>query len=152
MSENSIFDDLEAIRLSPDAAATAGTQEVLRHVPIRKPSRHEFFRVHPDAEMQLATGVFEDKVEREVFFVTPDLRSELAGELKPVLLATTISRQGVSFLWPVPLPDESGRRNAWAETARDFAPHWLTQQRTKPGEAPGGDRAEFGGMATERVD
>jgi hypothetical protein len=119
MTEKSVFDDLEAIRLSPDAAATVGTHEVLRHVPVRKPNRTEFFRVHPDPEMQLATGVFVDREEREVFFVTPDLRAELAGELKPVLLATAITRQGVTFLWPVSLPDEGGRRNAWAETARE---------------------------------
>ena len=119
MSERSVFDDLEAIRLSPDAAATAGTREVLRHVPVRKPNRTEFVRVHPDVDMRLATGVFVDREEREVFFVVPELRSELAGELKPVLLVTAISRQGVVILWPVPLPDEGGRRNAWAETARE---------------------------------
>jgi hypothetical protein len=119
MTDKSIFDDLEAIRLSPDAAATAGTREVLRHVPVRKPNRNEFVRVHPDADMALATGVFVDREEQEVFFVIPELRAELAGELKPVLLVTTISRQGVVFLWPVPLPDEGGRRNAWSETARE---------------------------------
>ena len=119
MSTSSVFDNLEALRLSPDAAATAGTKEVLRHVPVRKPNRTEFVRVHPDADMQLATGVFIDREEREVFFVVPELRVELAGELKPVLLATAISRQGVVILWPVPLPDAGGRRNAWAETARE---------------------------------
>jgi hypothetical protein len=119
MSTGSVFDNLEAIRLSPDAAATAGTQEVLRHVPVRKPNRTEFVRVHPDANMHLATGVFMDREERETFFVLPELRAELAGELKPVLLVTAISRQGVVILWPVPLPDEGGRRNAWAETTRE---------------------------------
>lgn len=119
MSAGSVFDNLEAIRLNPDAASTAGVREALRHVPVRKPNRMEFIRVHPDAEMQLATGVFVDREEREVFFVVPELRAELAGEVKPVLLATAITRQGVVILWPVPLPDESGRRNAWAETARE---------------------------------
>jgi hypothetical protein len=119
MSAESVFDNLEAIRLSPDADATAGTREVLRHVPVRKPNRTEFVRVHPDTEMQLATGVFVDREERETFFCVPELRAELAGELKPVLLVTAISRQDVVFLWPVPLPDEGGRRNAWAETARE---------------------------------
>ena len=119
MSAESIFDNLAAIRLSPEAAATAGTSEVLRHVPVRKPSRTEFVRVHPDAEMQIATGVFVDREECEVFFVVPELRAELAGELKPVLLVTAITRQGVVLLWPVALPDESGRRNPWAETARE---------------------------------
>lgn len=33
-----IFANLEALRLSPDAAAVAGTMEILSHVPIRKPN------------------------------------------------------------------------------------------------------------------
>src|SRR5215471_3344130 len=115
----SIFDNIDALRLSPDAVATAGIREILTHVPVRKPNRTEFFRVHPDPDMALATGVFIDKEEREVFFVTPAMRAELAGEMKPVVLMTAITRQGVVFLWPVPLPDESGRRNTWWETARE---------------------------------
>ena len=117
----SIFDDIDALRLSPDLAATAGSREVLTHVPVRKPNRTEFFRVHPDADMALVTGVFIDKEEREVFFVAPNMRAELAGEMRPVVLVTAITRQSVVFLWPVPLPDESGRRNAWSETAREAA-------------------------------
>jgi len=114
-----VFTNLDALRLHPDLAATVGTKEVLRHVPVRKPSRTEFIRVHPDEAMQITTGVFVDKEERETFFVMPELRGELAGELKPVLLATAITRQGTILLWPIALQDGSGGRNAWAETARD---------------------------------
>jgi len=119
-SPGSVFDNLAALRLSPEAAATVGTREVLRHVPVRKPSRTEWVRVHPDVNMQLTTGVFVDREERgEVYFVSPHLRNELTGEWKPIVLATTISRQGVLLLWPVPLPDERGKSNPWADTARD---------------------------------
>jgi hypothetical protein len=119
MSEPSVFDNLESLRLNVDDAATAGAREVLRHIPVRKPNRTEFVRTHPDPNMSLATGVFIDREENEIFFIVPELRSELAGELKPVLLVTALSRQGVLFLWPVPLPDESGRRNTWSDSARD---------------------------------
>ena len=119
MTAGSVFDDLEAIRLSPDVAATAGTREVLLHVPVRKPIRREFVRVHPGGEMQIEIGIFDDREEREIFFVVPELREELLGEIKPVLLATAINRQSVLFLWPVQLPDEGGRRSAWAETAHE---------------------------------
>ena len=57
------------------------------------------------------------------------MHAELVGELKPVLLTLATNRQGVVFIWPVPLPDDSGRRNAWAETAREGAElaktHWV---------------------------
>jgi len=121
-SAGSIFNDLDALRLAPDAAALDGVREVLSHVPVRKPLRTEYLRVHPDPEMVLATAVFFDKEERdEVFIVTPGMRAVMAGELKSVLLATTVTRQGVTFLWPVPLPGANGRTYAWWETARQAA-------------------------------
>lgn len=121
MSSKVDFKDIESLRLSMDPAATAGASEILTHVPVRKPNRTEFVRVHPDADMTLAAAVFIDKEEREVFFVAPALKAKLVGELKPVLLVTAISRQGVVFLWPVALPDDSGRRNTWSDTAREAA-------------------------------
>lgn len=119
----SVFDDLDALRLDP-AASLTGTVEHLGHVPVRKPGKIEFFRTHPDPAMALAASVFVDDEERETYFVMPQARPLLLGYLKPVLLATSISRQGVLFLWPVPLPNEeasSGRGRAWGETARQAA-------------------------------
>src|SRR5690349_18316497 len=64
MMSTSIFDNLDALRLSPDSAAIAGTREVLAHVAVRKPNRMDFIRTHPDPAMSLATAIFEDKAER----------------------------------------------------------------------------------------
>ena len=58
MSTGSIFDSVDALRLAPDDAALAGTREVLSHVPVRKPQRDEFVRVHPDPAMSRAMAVF----------------------------------------------------------------------------------------------
>ena len=98
---NNIFANLDALRLSPDAAAVCGTTEVLSHIPLRKPNRHEFFRTRVEAEMWFGTGIFEDKEEREVFFVTPAMREALIGEIRPVVLCPAITRQGVLLLWPL---------------------------------------------------
>jgi hypothetical protein len=120
VSANNIFADLDALRLSPDAAAVAGTSEILSHVPIRKPNRHEFFRTRSEPEFWFGTGIFEDKEEREVFFVTPGMREALVGEIKPVLLVPAMTRQGVLLLWPLKLPTD-GPGRSWAETARQAA-------------------------------
>ena len=119
--ETNLFDDLDALRLGTDDAALAGAREVLSHVPVRKPGKAEFVRVHPDQAMSFDTAVYEDKEERETFLVAPGMRGELAGELRPVLLLAAITTSGTLFLWPVPLPDGSGRRSAWHETAREAA-------------------------------
>ena len=79
-----IFDKIDDLRLTPDAASVAGTIEILSHVPVRKPNRYEFFRTPTDHDMWFGTGVFEDKQERETFFVTPRMREQLVGEIKPV--------------------------------------------------------------------
>jgi len=116
-----IFANLDALRLSPDAAAVVGTSEILSHVPVRKPNRHEFFRTRPEPEFWFDTGIFEDKEEREIFFVTPRMREALIGEIKPVLLVPTITRQGVLILWPLKLPTEGQGHSGWMETARQAA-------------------------------
>jgi hypothetical protein len=117
----SVFADLEALRLSPDSAAVGGTREILVQVPVRKPTRTEFFRVHADPQMSLTTAVFIDKQERDgAFFVMPEMREALLGEIKPALLLTAITTQGVVMIWPIVLPSD-GRRSYWFETAREAA-------------------------------
>jgi hypothetical protein len=49
------------------------------------------------------------------------MREALVGEIKPVLLVQTITRQGVLILWPLKLPTEGQRHNGWMETAREAA-------------------------------
>src|SRR3954447_4883118 len=123
---DSVFHDLAALRLD-GANTSVGAVEVLTHVPVRKPNRHEFFRVHPD--YRLDTTVFTDKEERESYFVTPPMRAALVGEARPVILVLAITRQNALFIWPVPLPGEDGRRNAWTDTAQEAMrlaqEHWV---------------------------
>jgi len=120
-ASKNIFSDLGALRLNPAGATLLRTEQVLSHVPVRKPARHEFVRVHPDAEMAIETAVLEDKEERETYFVHPDMWEALRDELTPKLLVTAITRQGTLLLWPLSLPDERGRLTPWGETAREAA-------------------------------
>jgi hypothetical protein len=117
----SIFEDLEALRLSADdTAGLTGTRERLLHVPVSNPNRHVFFRTHPDPAMSLVTTIFEDKDAREMFFVVPEMRGALLGETKPVWLTAAITVQGVVMIFPVGLPTD-GRSNPWLETKRQAA-------------------------------
>ena len=109
--------DPESLRLGQDFASTIGVKKVLTTVPCRKPNRHEFVRVRPGVDWRLETGVFEDKVNREVYLVRRDLWPELAGEVYPVCLFLAVNRQGDVFLWPAKLPGTDGRSNAWNDSA-----------------------------------
>jgi hypothetical protein len=113
--------DPATLRMSQDFAALADVKPILATVPVRKPNRQDFVRVHPSEDYQLTTALLELKEERETYLVAPDLRHELFGELVPVMIFTAINRQGVVFLWRCRLPDETGRTNPWHESALEAA-------------------------------
>lgn len=106
----------ESLRLSQDFA-DVGVKKMLTTVPVRKPNRQEFVRVHPNGLYYLETAVIVLKEDRETYLVKPALVSELSEEIVRMALYTTISRQDVLFLWPIPLPGADGRLNPWHRSA-----------------------------------
>ncbi len=111
--------DPASLRLTQDFSASVGVKKALLTVPVRKPDKSWFVRVHPDAAYRLQTAVIELKEDREVYLVTQPLWTELAAEamFKPKLLATAVNRQGVAFFWDVNLPRADGRADEWSRTA-----------------------------------
>src|SRR5262249_2757047 len=101
--------NLSQLRLSQNFADAIGVKKALLTVPVRKPGRQDFVRVHPDSAFRIETAVIELKDENETYLVSPNLWSELPTELTPKILFTTINRQGVLFLWPVRLPGSDGK-------------------------------------------
>ena len=87
-------------------------------VPVRKPGRQDWFRVNPDPAYRLVTLLIAPKDDRELYLVDPALQQELALEGIAVELLTVINRQRTSSLWPLRLPDASGRTNDWHTSAR----------------------------------
>jgi len=111
------FDNLDSLRLSQDYAAQAPVKKVLTTVPCRKPNRHEFVRVRAGEDWRFETTAFEDKVNRETYLVSPELRAELFDETFNVCLFVTTNRQKDIFLWPVRLPGHDGKSNNWNDSA-----------------------------------
>lgn len=115
------FSDLGKFRLSQDFSELAGVKKAILTVPVRKPGRQDFVRVRPGDAWQLGTAVLELKEERETYLIDPSLWQELPGEIVPKVLFTTINRQGVLTLWPIRLPGEDKRPNAWTSSALEAA-------------------------------
>lgn len=113
--------NLQRLRLSQDFTETVGVKKKTITVPVRKPHRQLFVRVHPDESWRLETAVLIVKEDRETYLVDPALWAELPGEIVPTVLFTAISRQGVVFLWPIRLPGEDGRHDAWNRSALEAA-------------------------------
>ncbi len=47
--------DLESLRVSQDFVKDSGVKKLLTTVPVRKPNRQDFVRVHPDSSYVLDT-------------------------------------------------------------------------------------------------
>jgi hypothetical protein len=87
--------DPERLRISQDFSAAIGVKKALLTIPIRKPDRQSFIRVHPDPAYRVEVAMLELKEDREIFLVDRSLVSELPGEVSARLLLTAINRQGV---------------------------------------------------------
>src|SRR5512132_2903350 len=66
--------DPAALRLDQSFAETVGVRKLLTTVPVRKPNRQDFVRVHPDPAYRLMpAAIIELKDDREVYLVTPGM-------------------------------------------------------------------------------
>jgi hypothetical protein len=119
--------DLSNLRLASNFAETSGVKKLLRTVPVRKPHKQEFIRVHPDPNYRENFAMIELKEDRETFLIAgAGLAAELAAEAINVTLFTAVNRQGVVFLWPVRLPSADGREMVWHSSAREAAAEAVT--------------------------
>lgn len=111
---------LSSLRIDQSYTGDAvGVRKVLLTVPVRKPHKEEFFRVHP--EHFLGCYAVELKAERDTYFVLPGLAPVLADFVEPVRLRFCVSRQGVVFLWPVKMPKDDRRADSWRSSAAEAA-------------------------------
>ena len=109
------------LRLSQSFVETAGVKKLLTTIPVRRPSRQEFVRVHPSPDYRENFPIIELKDEREEYIVTASLVPELIGEFVIKTLYLAINRQGTLFFWPVRLPGPDGKDMNWWKSAREAA-------------------------------
>jgi hypothetical protein len=106
--------DPATLRLNQSFGGPAGVKKLLTRVPVRKPSKQEFFRVRPDPSYRMDMGVIRFEEDDTTYAVIQDLQPELPDLMVPVTIYTVITRQGVVLLWPVRLPGPDGRNHdAW---------------------------------------
>ncbi len=117
--------DPAALRLNQSFPDTVGVKKLLTTVPVRKPNRQDFVRVHPDQNYRLTpAAIIEVKENRdEVYLVTPSIAQALPGEFATATLYLAINRQGVPFLWPVKLPAPDGKTTS-GTAQRQLGPNW----------------------------
>ena len=105
-----------SLRLSQNFGQNLGVKKVLTVVPVGKPSKDRFFRVHESSDWVYPAWVLENASTNEFFLVSEGVASILGRLVRPVELYTAIDRQNNVFLIPVPLPGPNGVRNPWHES------------------------------------
>jgi hypothetical protein len=71
------FADLSKLRLSQAFTESVGTKKLLTTVPVRKPGKQEFVRVHTESEYRGAFAILELKEDREYYLLMPDIAAEI---------------------------------------------------------------------------
>lgn len=104
-------------------AGDVSIEKILTRVPVRKPKRHEFIRVHPDAgyRADVDTIEFEIDGDKETFIVAAGAKHVVADEMRPTRVFTAINKLGMVFLWPVKLPGADNRSRWASESALQAA-------------------------------
>ena len=119
--------DPSSFRLGQSFGDRVGVKKLLSTVPVGKPNRQDFVRVHPDASRRIQVAIID--YERDFYLLVPEVAAALPNEFKAVTLYTAINRQGTVRLWPVPLPSPDGRQNIWhtshAEAAETAQRTWV---------------------------
>ena len=113
----------ERLRLNQDFLSQVGVKKALLTVPVRKPAKEWFIRVHPNETYRLQTAVLELKEEREIYIIDPNIWSELQTEstVGTRVFFTAMNRQNMLFLWPIRLPGVDGRIDEWNRSAMEAA-------------------------------
>ena len=103
--------DPASLALGNNYTEASATRELVK-VPVRRPSRDQFFRVNPDPAYKLETRIIES--DREVYLVAKPLWDELDDEVQARCLFLYVTTAGVVALWPARLSDDA---NGWNDTA-----------------------------------
>ena len=116
--------DFAALRIDQGYQLEGVVREEIIRVPVRKPHKHAFVRVHPGEEYRakfalLRTGDMDDTL----YVVRPAIAAPLVeeGEVREEWIYTYLTRDGALGLWPVPTPGPDGRLNSWHADAHKAA-------------------------------
>jgi hypothetical protein len=127
---------LSDIRMDQDFDSRAAVTKVITRIPVERPSKKTFIRVHPEEDWSLEVWMLQLEEEGEIYIVHPDTVQYAEGLVEPTILYTAITRNGDIFLLPVKRPGPDGKSNSWHESrmhAAQLAKHrWVKIVANKP--------------------
>jgi hypothetical protein len=113
--------DPENLRLGQASTEMVPVKKLLTTIPVRKPGKQTFFRVHSDPANREVFPIIDLKDDREEYIVIRPLVPELATEIVHKQLCLAITRQGTVFFLPLRLPGPDGKDMEWWRSLREHA-------------------------------
>jgi hypothetical protein len=116
----SVFDDLEALRITEDDVPTRKEKRLLVNVKVRRPGEAQYFRIHPDEDMSWVGWIYVTEKDGAVWYVPPgpakDELDEVTQKLRRVRLFLCLTKRGAVSFWPVSQTDHG----SWGASAREI--------------------------------
>jgi hypothetical protein len=117
----SIFDNLEALRITDDDKPQRKEKRLLANVKVRRPGEAQYFRVHPDEDMSWLGYVYTYEKDGSIWYVPKgtaayDELNDLTSKLRRVRLFLCVTRRGSVSFWPVSQTDQG----TWGQSAREI--------------------------------
>jgi hypothetical protein len=112
--------DITRYRVDQDCNLHIAAQKKAVVVAVSRPDKQSWVLLHPSEAWRMAAFVLEDKANRRVFLVEPNIAPDVMSDLTLKLLVAYVSRSGACGLWAIRLPDESGRIDTFNESALEI--------------------------------
>jgi len=117
--------DLERYRIDQNVEEFAGGKKLLTTIPVRKPSKENWVRAHPESGFWFNAWVIELKEAGEFYLVEPKIRDHLLDRnekcLVRKLLILSQNKQGDAFLWPIRRPAADETLDNWSRSSLEAA-------------------------------
>jgi hypothetical protein len=113
--------DPSRFRIPQNYAEHIQTRKKAVNVPLGKPDDQLWIWIPSSNEWRSSVGMLRDKKNREWYVVEPELLPEISETLIPVLVVMYVTRGGSPGLWPIRMPNETGRIDSFNGSALEIA-------------------------------
>ena len=93
---------------------TAQSKKLITTIPVGKPKKQNFFRVHPSLEYPVYIRDWED--DGTSYLVHPRIAPKITNQVKLKIVYVSVYATGSPFLLAVPQPDMEGKWNNWHQS------------------------------------
>jgi hypothetical protein len=112
--------DFRKFRMEQNFDGAARVQKLLTTVPVRKPNKQQFIRVHPGEDYTMAVRLLEYGDQKDKYMVDPNVEHPALEQAAPYLLVLFVDRSGNPSIWPLRFPDPE-RPMQWHLSGMDAA-------------------------------